>query len=230
MNPKEDSGVALLIAMVVLVLISALSSALVLWTMTEAQIARGFGIGLEGRYAAGAAAERALIDLGAAADWTAVLDGSRRSSFNDGAPSGTRRLPDNSTIDLDVVRNWANCAHASTCSDTELAAVTAERPWGANNPRWQLFAYGPLSEVTAPSIISPFYVIVLVADDPSERDGNPLRDAVDPKDPGAGVIQIRGEAFGPRGAHRVVALTVARAVAGAAGPATLRVVSWRGLS
>jgi len=191
---------------------------------------QGFGVGLEGRYAAGAAAERALIDLGASADWTAVLDGSSRSTFNDGAPSGTRRLPDNSTIDLDAVRNWANCAHASACSDTELAAVTAERPWGANNPRWQLFAYGLLSEITAPSIVSPFYVIVLVADDPSEQDGNPLRDAVDPMDPGAGVIQVRGEAFGPRGAHRVVALTVARAVTGVAGPATLRVISWRALS
>jgi hypothetical protein len=230
MNPRDEHGVALLIAMAILVLISALSSALVLWTMTEAQIAKGFGSGVEGRYAAGAAAERALIDLGAFSDWTAVLDGSSRSAFSDGAPSGSRRLPDNSTIDLDVVRNWANCAHASACSETELAAVTAERPWGTNNPRWQLFAYGRLSEVTAPSITSPFYVIVMVADDPSEQDGNPLRDAVDPMDPGAGVIQVRSEAFGPRGAHRIVALTVARAVAGAAGPATLRVISWRGLT
>ena len=42
-----------------------------------------------------------------------------------------------------------------------------------------------------------------------------FRDAVDPAEPGAGIIQVRGEAFGPRGAHRVVALTVARAGTGA---------------
>jgi hypothetical protein len=217
--------------MVILVVIAALSAALMLWTMTESQVARGFGLGVEGRYAAGAAAERALIDLGASIDWNAVLDGSVRSTFTDGAPTGTRRLADNTTIDLDAVRNVANCAHDWPCSDGELVAVTSERPWGLNNPRWQLFAYGPLSQVVSSDSRSPssFYIVALVADDPSERDSNPLRDAVDPADPGAGMIQIRGEAFGPRGSHRAVAVTVARAIAGGAGPATVRVVSWRHL-
>jgi hypothetical protein len=230
MRLKSDRGIALLIALAILVVISGLSSALVLWTMTEAQIARDFGTGVEGRYAAGAAAERALVDLSAAADWNGVLDGSIHSTFNDGAPAGMRRLSDNTTIDLDVVRNSANCGHASACSETELTAVTSERPWGANNPRWQLFAYGPLSDVSSPPVASPFYVVVLVADDPSEQDGNPLRDAVDPMDPGAGIIQLRGEAFGPRGSHRVVALTVARSAAGAAAPMAVRVISRRSLS
>ena len=195
--------------------------------MTEAQIARGFGLGVEGRYAAGAAAERALIDLAAVPDWSGVLDGSVRSRFTDGAPAGTRRLSD-ATLDLEAVRNQANCGHAWTCSDSEIAAVTSERPWGPNNPRWQLFAYGSLGEVVSPASTSPFYIVALVADDPSERDGNPFHDAVDPAEPGAGMIQIRGEAFGPRGSHRAVALTVARVGGAAGGPAALRVISWRG--
>jgi hypothetical protein len=229
MRLTSDRGIALLIALAILVIISALASALVLWTMTEAQIARDFSSGVAGRYAAGAAAERALIDLSGFADWDGALAGSLRSTFIDGAAAGTRRLSDDTTIDLDAVRNSANCGHASPCSETELAAVTSERPWGPNNPRWQLFAYGPLSEVSSPPVVSPFYVVVLVADDPSERDGNPLRDAADPLDPGAGIIQLRGEAFGPRGSHRVVALTVARSVAAATGPTALRVISWRGV-
>jgi hypothetical protein len=197
--------------------------------MTEAQIAKGFALGVEGRYAADAAAERALIDLDAATAWNAVLDGSSRSTFTDGAPTGTRRLSDHTTIDLDAIRNAANCARASACSRTDLTVVTSERPWGPNNPHWQLFAYGPLGDIVSPSSFSPFYLVVLVADDPSERDGDPLRDAVDPGDPGAGTIQLRGEAFGPRGSHRAVALTVARIAAGGGGPAALRVISWRGL-
>jgi hypothetical protein len=227
-NAGDERGIALLLAMAVVVMISALSSALTLWTMTEVQIARGFGLGVEGRYAAGAAAERALIDLAASADWNAVLDGSLRSAFTDGAPAGARRLSDGTTIDLDAVRNLANCGHARACSESELVAISSERPWGANNPRWQLFAYGLLGNAIAPSSLSPFYVVVLAADDPTESDGNPWRDAVDPIDPGAGIIQIRGEAFGPRGSHRAVTLTVARTVAGAADAAALRVISWRG--
>jgi hypothetical protein len=227
---ERDEGIALLVTLAILVVTSALSSALILWTMTEAQIARGFGLGVEGRYAAAAAAERALVDLAAATDWNAVLDGSARSRFTDGAPAGTRGVAGETTIDLEAVRNAANCAHPWPCSETELAAVTSERPWGTNNPRWQLFAYGRLGDVVASSSDSPFYIIALVADDPSERDGNPLRDADDPADPGAGVIQIRGEAFGPRGSHRAVALTVARVASGAAGSAALRVISWRAVS
>jgi hypothetical protein len=228
MDHKSADGIALLIALAILVVISALSSAIVLWTMTEAQIAGGFGLGVEGRYAAGAAAERALIDLAAATDWNGVLDGSVRSTFTDGAPAGTRHLSD-AMLDLEAVRNQANCGHAWTCSDSEMAAVTSERPWGPNNPRWQLFAYGPLAAVLVPASTSPFYIVALVADDPSETDGNPLHDAVDPRDPGSGMIQVRGEAFGPRGSHRAVALTVARGGGAATGgPVALRVISWRG--
>ena len=44
------------------------------------------------------------------------------------------------------------------------------------------------------AIDAPFYVVVLVADDPAEIDGNPL---VDGPGPGFGVLTMRAEAFGP---------------------------------
>src|SRR4029077_16732021 len=55
-----------------------------------------------------------------------------------------------------------------------------------------------------------YYAVVMVADDPSENDGNPLQDGVSQTNPGMGVIAMRAEAFGPRGAHKIVELTVAR--------------------
>jgi hypothetical protein len=102
--------------------------------------------------------------------------------------------------------------------------VTVERPRGANNPRWQLFAYGRLTDAT-PGVVtdSPFYVVVMVGDDPSETDDNPLVDAT-PGDPGAGMLDLRVEAFGPRSAHKVVELTAVRTASGRVG-----VLSWREL-
>jgi hypothetical protein len=68
------------------------------------------------------------------------------------------------------------------------------------------------------TIDSPFYAVVLVGDDPSEADENPSLDGAPPagnyaglaKNPGAGVVALRAEAFGPRGAHKVIEMTVAR--------------------
>ena len=60
-------------------------------TTSESMIARNFRAAGEGRYAADAAIERALVDLAAAPDWNAVLAGGRPSTFVDGPPSGRGR-------------------------------------------------------------------------------------------------------------------------------------------
>jgi hypothetical protein len=57
---------------------------------------------------------------------------------------------------------------------------------------------------------SPIYVVVMVADDPSETDGDPLTDGNTGTNPGSGVLSIRAEALGPHGAHRVIEATMAR--------------------
>ena len=102
-----------------------------------------------------------------------------------------------------------------------MDAITEDRPWGANNPRWMLFAYGRLRDVAPPGDVqSPFYCVVMIGDDPSETDGDPTRDGA-PGQPGSGVIALRAEAFGPGESHRVVELTVAH------GTGAARVVSWR---
>jgi hypothetical protein len=62
----------------------------------------------------------------------------------------------------------------------------------------------------AGTVNSPIYVAVMVGDDPSETDGNPLMDGNDGANPGSGVLSLRAEAFGPHGTHRVIEATVAR--------------------
>ncbi|MBI3490546.1 MAG: hypothetical protein HY047_01920 [Acidobacteria bacterium] len=130
-------------------------------------------------------------------------------------------LDDGSVLDLAQTVNMANCHKVTPCSEAEMNAATDARPWGANNPRWTLFAYGRLRDLLpAGAIDSPFYVIVLVGDDPAENDSDPTKDGV-AGNPGAGVLALRAEAFGPGGTHKVVELTVARA------DGAIRALSWR---
>lgn len=218
----RSDGLVLVLALFLTLLLSALAAALTLVTASEAAIAQNFKNGYEALHAADAAAERALGDLDAVTDWTLVLNGTVRSTFVDGPPSGTRLLVDGSVLDLDQSLNLANCHKRTMCSASEMNAVTADRPWAANNPRWQPFLYGRLSDIApAGTSDSPYYVLALVGDDPSEGDGDPSRDS-DPPGAGSGVIVLRAQAFGPWGIRRTIELTVSRTSTG-----HVRVIAWR---
>jgi hypothetical protein len=210
-NIRREDGIALVVALMAMLLMTALGAALILATTSESLIAGNFRGAVEGLHAADAALERAIDDLPAVADWNLLLGGSAQSAFVDGPPGGVRALPDGSTLDLGGVLNTANCQKAAACSASDLVAITADRPWGPNNPVWQLYAYGPLATLLAPGVVgSDFYVVVMVGDDPSETDDDPLHDGGGESNPGAGVLSLRAEAFGPHGAHKVIEMTVAR--------------------
>ncbi len=222
---NTETGMALIVCTLAMLLLMALGAALVLATSTETLIAGNFRTAHEGRYAAAAALERAIADLPAVPDWSLILDGRAQSGFVDGPPRGVRTLADGRALDLTQIVNLANCGRVTVCTDGQMDGVTIERPWGANNPRWRLYAYGPLGALLAPGVITSLqYVLVLVADDQAETDGNPLVDGSDQRNPGSGVVVLRGESFGPKGAHRGFEATVAR------GLLATRVVSWRDLS
>jgi hypothetical protein len=207
---RRDRGVALLITIMALTLLSALGAALMLTSTSESMIAAHFRDGIEARYAAEAALVRAL-DEAAAADWAPLIDGASRSAWVDGPPAGPRPLGDGSTIDLAQVVNLAGCQKSTSCSASDLAAVTADRPWGANNPRWTAYAYGPLRGLLAPGAVdAPHYVIVLAGNGPS-----------------AAQLALRAEAFGPRAAHAVVETTVGRDYNEASGQSFVKILSWR---
>ena len=218
----EDAGIVLVITLLIILMMSALGAGFVLITSSESTIAANFRVHQESQYAAHAIAERALADLALVADWNAALSGAVQSPFIDGLPSGARTLADGSTVNLTQLVNLANCGKTTACSDAEMDAVTADRPHGVNNPRWRAFAYGPIADLAGPaSADSLFYGVILVGDDPSEIDGDPLRDGTGAS-LGAGVLVVRAQSFGPRGVRMQLDLTVARAT-----PRGIRVLSWR---
>lgn len=220
---RDERGVALIISLLAMMLMMALGTALVLTTMTETKIAGNYRGGAESLYAADAAVERVMQDILTVPNWDDILSGSVTSAFIDGGPSGERVLPDGTKIDLTQATNVARCGKL-TCTDAELNALTDERPWGKNNPRWQLYAYGPLEDMLPTgTITSRQYVIVWIADDPSENDEDPLKDGQPPvgcnintdpacssKNIGRGVLSMLAQAFGPDGTSRTIEVTVAR--------------------
>jgi len=217
---RDERGVALVIALLAIVVMVAIGSALMLAGATEAKITRNFRNGTEALYAADAVLEWAVGELRGVAHWNQLLAGGARSSFTDGDPNGIRTLADGTVIDLARIRNDLNCRSARACSDARLDSITAERPWGVNNPRWQPFGWGYLDRLLSGGAgDSPVYVVVFVADDASDCDDNPLVDggalvscpAGVTKNPGGGVLNLRAESFSSFGAHRAIELTVARA-------------------
>jgi hypothetical protein len=209
---RAEQGVALIMAAMATTLLLAVGASLILITSAETSIAGNARLSTESLYGAYAVVERTVAELTGIGDWTAVLNGAITSPFVDAAP-GPRALGDGTTFDLREVLGLANCARRAGCSSTQMDAVTARRPWGANNPRWRLFAHGGLDDLAGGVVQgSPLYVVAMVGDDGGENDGDPLVDgggAGPLPNPGRRVLLIRGEAFGPRGAHRVVEAVVA---------------------
>jgi len=220
-RPSTCRGSALVIVLLAMWLLSALAAAMLTIAAADTMAAANQRDARVALYAAESAIERAADEVVRLPDWVEVLSGVVRSTRVDGAPSGSRRMPDGRVIQLEQVPNLANCGSVNPCTVAALAATTTDRPWGANNPRWRLFAYGP---TPGASPLSTAYSIVMVADDPMESDGNPDRDAP-PGSPGADVILLRAEACGPAGSRRVIEAAVARVVApnGAVAP---RFISW----
>ena len=188
----DERGTALIIALMAMMLLTALGAAVVMVSSTETHISSNYRNSQEALYAADAAVERVVEDLLMAPRWNDILSGTSQSAFVDGSPTLAKTLPGGGTITL-------TSATAALQSDTDTLNL-----WGANNPQWRLFAWGPLSNMLPNNQIdSSMYVAVWVADDPAETDGNPLTD-------GNGTLTLHAEAIGPSGTRKVVEVTVAR--------------------
>ena len=184
---RREDGLALIVALMAMMLLMALGLTLVMTTTTETKISANYSQGTEALYAADAAVERVMDDILTVPDWNEILQGNVRSAFVDGSPSGVRTLPDGSQLDLDKATNMLDCGKVDGCSDEELNTFTDDRPWGLNNPRWQLYAYGPISDMLPTDTInSKDYVVVWIADDPSETDNDPTMDGQPGVNCGAG--------------------------------------------
>lgn len=226
---SDDAGVALVATLAILALVSAIALGLALTTSLEPAIASAHESSLSAACAAEAGLAIAMHELGTNADWNLVLAGQIRSTVLATALGAPITLPDGTQTDLQSLTNLANCGHTAACTSAELDAFTTDRPWGANNPRWQVFGRGRIDQLVSGDVrVPPGDVVVWVADDPAELDGNPLRDsgwsADGARQPGAGLIVVRAEGFGIRAAHRVMTATLGRGP----GIETARfVVAWR---
>jgi hypothetical protein len=195
---RDERGTALIIALMAMMLLTALGAAVVMVSSTETHISSNYRNGQEALYAADAAVERVVQDLLMIPRWNDILNGTAQSGFVDGASGGQKTLPGGGVITL-------TAATAALQAETDALNL-----WAGNNPRWQLFAWGPLSDMLPnDQIDSPMYIVVWVADDPADSttagaaDNDPLIDS-------NGVLTLHAEAIGPSGSRKVVEVTVAR--------------------
>jgi hypothetical protein len=211
----SERGIALVAVMSATSLLLALGLSLALTTTVEVGIAANQRDAVQTLHAADAGLERALADL-ALADWDAVLAGAVTSPFHDGG--GVVALPDGSRMDVQQETNRLRCG-ADACGDADMDRVSAARPWGRNNPRWTVFASGPLAQLLPDATVAArSYLVIWVADDPAENDAQPLRDGGPPAlldaanrtNPGRGAVWLHARAYGPSGARRAIEAVVER--------------------
>jgi Tfp pilus assembly protein PilX len=195
-----QDGVALVIALMAMMLLTALGAAVIMVSNTETHIADNYRNSQEALYAADAAAERVVQDLLMIPRWNDILNGTAKSAFVDGGMTDPKTLPTGGRVTL--------CCGTNTATGQLQLETTAANLWGANNPAWQLFAWGPVSDILPGAVRSSMYVAVWIADDPADGegsviDGNPLADV-------NGTLTVHAEAYGPSGTRKVVEITVAR--------------------
>ena len=228
---KSERGIALIMVILLTAFLSALGLGLILAVFMDRLAAGNMKGSVAMLFAADAAIEYAARDLAQEPDWDAVLSGARRSSFTDGAAGGVRGIPGGGAIDLTASTNMLNCGKATNCTEPQMNANSRERPWGSNNPRWQLFAFGLMEGFPQFARPAPCYVAVWIADDGREADDDPRVDAPD-EEPGHGIVRVHAEVFGHAGSRRAIEAELARACRGGGVGACLpgiRVQSWQEL-
>jgi hypothetical protein len=173
-----ERGAALLFAVAATLMLTTIGVGLILATMTESMIAGGYQSGHEAFYAADAGLEWAVWELGRREDWTG-LPGTVRPAVFTGTPS--------------VARPPVEVAAATATLQRSSDAVHGT---GLQRRLWYLLGSGWLSGLTGVDG-SPWYVVVWIADDPAEADGQPGLDTTRR-------LLVHVEAYGPREARRSV--------------------------
>lgn len=191
---------ALLTAMFGTALLMGLGLSLVLMGSAETTLARRDHDARSLARAARAVATLALADLRALPSWAGVLQ--------PGSPPELSSVPGRlSPGTLTPVMPWGGVMDLRAATARVQAATDANASPG-DPSRWRLFGAASLvSLVPDAAGGNPCYLVVWVADDAVDGDGDPAADK-------NGVLVLRGAAFGPGEGEAVVTLTVSREAVG----------------
>jgi hypothetical protein len=225
-----QSGVALVIVLLAIGALSATAMGLALSSTIVRLTGANHDESVVLANASESALELAARELAMTVNWNSVLLGIQASTLVDGPP-GPRDVAPGVAVDLVTLTNQLTCGQQLLCTDAQVRASTRERPWGENNPRWRLFVHQLLPPAPMPRLMPAVYVVVWLADDAAEIDGDPLADGAEPEQPGRYIVRARAESFGPRGGRHAIEAELARVcVAEEAGERCrpgIRVQSWR---
>ena len=204
----NERGSALLIVLLAATLIGAVAAAVVVTSTTETLISGAYRTGHEVLYGTDALLEASIHDLAVIPDWNVVLapePGNVTAAFSDG--DARPLAPDGRVLSLVTLT-----ADRQAASD----ALYGPSAFGADAPRWRLFAHAALTAILPPgAAVAPVYALVWVADDGEDGDGNPSRDT-------NGRLLIYAEGFGPAGARRPLEAAITRA-----GTGEVRLAAWK---
>ena len=192
---------AIVSALIATVVLAGLGVALALLGLEESMLAGHDRASRALRLASESAAQLAIADLRRAGSWTAL--GALTGRFSDATLTPASPW-DGAPLDLQA----------------ETASVQAEADAFASGARrrWHLLESGPLTRAAAGES-SPFYLVVWVADDGADVDGDPDTES-------NGILTLRADALGPNGGRASTLVSVMRTpVVG--GPDAIRVLTIR---
>lgn len=228
----SQRGIALILVILVTAFLSALGMGLALAVFMDRLATGNMSGSVAMLYAADGGIEIAAHELAQVADWSPVLSGAQQSHVNDGPPSGVRALPGGGVVDLAAATNLLNCGKTTTCTIAQMNATSSDRPYGANNPRWRLFAYGPMQQFGQLARPPACYLAVWLGDDGHEQDGDPLVDEPLPDQPGYGIVRVHAETYGFGGVRRAIEAELSKICPSGGGGGCqpgIRVQSWQEL-
>jgi len=210
----SERSAALIATLMVVVLLGTLAAAVALVVSTESATAANHAAAQQALYAADAGIERTIGELRLLASWRTVpASTSASSDLNDGL--SVARAPDGAALDLVQLTARRQVESDKLCPNTP------------DRPVWRLFGHASMNQMIGAAANAAPYVVVWVADDSDDRDGDPATDTND-------VIVVHAAAFGIRGGHREVEATLRREEAIAAGlpgvtRTDVRLIAWREL-
>lgn len=204
--PRDERGIALLHVLMLLTIVTAISAGAAMLARVEVAVTYFQRSERDAAYAAQAAVAATMQELDRAADWNALLAGSRQASFASGSATTPRQIPGIGTV-------WVCCGAGSL-----TARIRAE-----TGLPWQPFGWQSLDDLLGLSNAPRHFVVSWVLDDGEDADGNPLADSNDR-------MAVRVESIRTLGVRKALEVLVARApldpLAGRRAPG-LEILVWR---